>query len=71
MITGDYPATAEVIAAQAGLRKGDTLTGDELEALSDTALFERMPQVTVCARIAPAQSCASSRRSNAPAKWSR
>jgi len=57
MITGDYPATARAIAHQAGLaeRDGDVLTGDEIAALSDEALRERMATVSVCARIAPEQ----------------
>jgi len=55
MITGDYPATARVIAAQAGLPEGDVLTGDELAQLDDLALRERLRQVHICARITPAQ----------------
>ncbi|WP_082585776.1 cation-translocating P-type ATPase [Hydrogenophaga sp. Root209] len=57
MITGDYPATARAIAHQAGLaeRDGDVLTGDEIAALGDEELRERMATVTVCARIAPEQ----------------
>jgi len=59
MITGDYPATARVIAAQAGLQgdsvDGDVLTGDELAQLDDAALRERLRQVHICARITPAQ----------------
>ena len=59
MITGDYPATARVIAAQAGLQgdsaDGDVLTGDELAQLDDVALRERLRQVHICARITPAQ----------------
>ena len=55
MITGDYPATARVIANQAGLTQGQTLTGDELEQLSDQELRQRMLQVSVCARITPHQ----------------
>ncbi|EHR72212.1 cation transport ATPase [Burkholderiales bacterium JOSHI_001] len=57
MITGDYPATARAIARQAGLAKqdGDVLTGDEIAALGDVALRERMATVSVCARIAPEQ----------------
>jgi P-type Ca2+ transporter type 2C len=55
VITGDFPATAREIARQAGLPEGDTLTGDELDRLSDTALQQRLPQVTVCARISPHQ----------------
>ena len=55
MVTGDYPATAEVIAQQAGLAPGETLTGDELGRLSDTALRQKMQSVSVCARISPEQ----------------
>ena len=55
MITGDYPATARVIAAQAGLPEGEVLTGDELAQLSDDALRERLRRVHICARITPAQ----------------
>ena len=55
MITGDYPATAQVIARQAGLVSGDTLTGEDLEQLDDRALRQKMQTVSVCARITPQQ----------------
>jgi Ca2+-transporting ATPase len=57
MITGDYPATALAIAAQAGLQPGPNglLTGDELAHLTDAELQQRMGSVRVCARIAPTQ----------------
>jgi len=55
MITGDYPATARVIAAQAGLPESDVLTGDELARLDDAALCERLRTIHICARITPAQ----------------
>ncbi len=57
MITGDYPATALTIARRAGLADADAalLSGDEMAALSDDALRERMEAVSVCARIAPEQ----------------
>ena len=55
LITGDYPLTARVIAAQAGLPEGGVLTGAELDALDDGALRERLRTVSVCARIAPEQ----------------
>ena len=57
MITGDYPATAQAIAHQAGLaeRNGAVLSGDEIATLSDEALGERLATVSVCARIAPEQ----------------
>ncbi|PUE53204.1 cation-translocating P-type ATPase [Limnohabitans parvus] len=55
MITGDYPTTARVIATQAGLPDGETLTGDALDQLSDVQLRTILPRVTVCARISPHQ----------------
>ncbi len=60
MITGDYPATARVIAQQAGLAgltqgAAAVLTGDEMDALDDGDLRDRLATVSVCARIAPAQ----------------
>jgi Ca2+-transporting ATPase len=59
MITGDYPATARAIARQAGLADtaadADVLSGDEIAALDDDALRDRLARVGVCARIAPDQ----------------
>jgi Ca2+-transporting ATPase len=57
MITGDYPATARAIAKQAGLADddADVLSGEEIAALDDEALRDRMAGVSVCARIAPEQ----------------
>lgn len=55
MITGDYAATARAIATIAGLSNGDIITGPELEALDDTALTKRLPNVSVFARIMPEQ----------------
>jgi Ca2+-transporting ATPase len=55
MITGDYPATARVIADQAGLRQGVTLTGDEMDAMSDDVLCQQLRHTSVCARISPHQ----------------
>lgn len=56
MITGDYPATAQSIARQAGLPEPDRLlTGSEIDALSDDELSTRLVTVQVCARIVPEQ----------------
>lgn len=55
MITGDYPATAAAIAAQAGLDAGDVVTGDAIEAMSSTELARCVASTTVFARIMPAQ----------------
>ena len=55
MVTGDYPTTARVIAREAGLDAGQVTTGDEIEAMSDAELAERVRSVTVFARIMPEQ----------------
>ncbi|WDF72490.1 cation-translocating P-type ATPase [Novosphingobium sp. KACC 22771] len=55
MITGDYPQTAQAIAAQAGIGGSEVLTGDALARMSETELAECIARVTVCARIMPEQ----------------
>ncbi|WP_428503464.1 cation-translocating P-type ATPase [Roseateles sp.] len=56
MITGDHPATARAIAAQAGLNTEQApITGAELAEMSDTELSQRLAQASVFARIKPEQ----------------
>ncbi|WP_421736657.1 cation-translocating P-type ATPase [Caulobacter sp.] len=56
MITGDHPATALAIARAAGLdTSAGVMLGDELAALSDAALTERLRQTRIFARIIPEQ----------------
>ena len=56
MITGDYPATAQSIARQAGLANGETvITGPELDQMSDQELARRIRDVQVFARVVPEQ----------------
>jgi Ca2+-transporting ATPase len=55
MITGDHAVTARAIASQAGIADGDVLTGDDLSALDDAELAQRLKTVTVFARIMPEQ----------------
>jgi Ca2+-transporting ATPase len=55
MITGDYPATAKAIAAEAGFADGELLTGKEIEQLEDDELALRARTATVFARIMPEQ----------------
>lgn len=55
MITGDYPATAQSIARQAGLVADDVVTGAELENMNDVELAARVRTATVFARIMPEQ----------------
>jgi P-type Ca2+ transporter type 2C len=55
MITGDYPITAKAIALQAGIDGQESLTGDQLESLSDSDLATRVRTTTIFARIMPEQ----------------
>ena len=55
MITGDYPATARAIAAQAGLDAAEVISGEELERLNDAELAARIARTNVFARIMPEQ----------------
>lgn len=56
MITGDYPGTARSIAEQIGLRSPEScITGDELNAMSDAELKERIGGVSIFARVVPEQ----------------
>ncbi len=56
MITGDYPATAQHIARQAGLANYDAvISGADLESLSDEDLAKRIEGVGVFARVLPEQ----------------
>jgi Ca2+-transporting ATPase len=56
MITGDYPATALAIAAEAGIDvTGGVLSGDDLARLDDPTLCERVARVSVFARVMPEQ----------------
>ena len=56
MITGDYPVTAQSIAAEVGLAPRDqTITGPELDRMTDAELRERIRAVNVFARVVPEQ----------------
>jgi Ca2+-transporting ATPase len=55
MITGDYPATAQAIARQAGIDGSDVLTGDALRGLDEAALAEHVKTANIFARIVPEQ----------------
>jgi Ca2+-transporting ATPase len=56
MITGDYPATAQSIARQAGLANCDAvITGPALDAMDDAELARRIGGVSVFARVVPEQ----------------
>ena len=54
MITGDQPPTALAIAEQLGLpTDAEPLTGSEILTLDDDALYQRLRQVGVAARVSP------------------
>jgi Ca2+-transporting ATPase len=56
MITGDYPVTALAIARASGLdADAGMITGDELDALDDAQLQQRLPGVNVFCRVQPEQ----------------
>lgn len=52
MITGDQALTAQAIARELNIR-GETLTGHELDALSDADLSARIARTAVFARVSP------------------
>ena len=55
MITGDYPATAQAIALQAGIGAGALMTGGDVAAMSDAELCARVKDVAIFARTMPEQ----------------
>jgi Ca2+-transporting ATPase len=55
MVTGDHPATATVIAEQAGIDAGRVTLGSELESWSDEELALRIAGLRVVARSTPDQ----------------
>ncbi len=56
MVTGDHPATAQAIAARAGIRNTESiLLGTEIETLDDVELARRVDGVGVFARVVPEQ----------------
>ncbi len=58
MITGDHPATASAIAKQIGILEkptDKTVSGAELEELSDADFAEQIENIKVYARVSPEQ----------------
>ncbi len=55
MITGDHKLTAMAVARELGLlKKGEALTGAELDTLSDEQFEQKVGNVEVYARVSPA-----------------
>ena len=55
MITGDHPLTAQAVASELGLLKtGRSVTGAELEAMSEAEFEREVAQIEVYARVSPA-----------------
>lgn len=56
MITGDYPVTAMNIAREIGLKNYQTsISGSDLQEMSEEELCERIKEVNVFARVVPEQ----------------
>ncbi|MDQ4102596.1 MAG: cation-translocating P-type ATPase, partial [Actinomycetota bacterium] len=56
MLTGDHPSTAEAIAAELGLLNGGrVVTGTQLDGMDDGQLAAALPDISVFARVDPAQ----------------
>jgi Ca2+-transporting ATPase len=56
MITGDYPVTAMNIAREIGLKNPDvSISGPELQEMTEEELAERIKDVNVFARVIPEQ----------------
>ncbi len=53
MITGDHAITAHAIAEEIGLPKGETITGVDLDKMSDEELEKRVDGISVFARVNP------------------
>jgi P-type Ca2+ transporter type 2C len=55
MITGDHPVTAQAVATELGmLTTGRVVVGRELEAMSDDELEGQIQEISVYARVSPA-----------------
>lgn len=56
MITGDYPITASNIGKEIGIETPkNVITGQELAAMSEEELSERIKHVNIFARVIPEQ----------------
>lgn len=54
IVTGDYKTTAQAIAAEIGI-PGESITGDQFDALNDKELSAKLQQSNIFARMDPSQ----------------
>lgn len=55
IVTGDNPIVAQTVCRSLGLSLGETVTGPDLDKLSESELAERLPRTTIFARVSPEQ----------------
>jgi P-type Mg2+ transporter len=55
VVTGDNVMVAETLCRSIGLDFGESLSGADLEKLSDAELIERLPRTGIFARVSPEQ----------------
>ncbi|TME57504.1 MAG: magnesium-translocating P-type ATPase, partial [Chloroflexi bacterium] len=55
IVTGDNPLVAQTVCRSLGLDYGETITGSELDRLSDPQLVERLSGTGIFARVSPEQ----------------
>ncbi len=55
IVTGDNPVVAQTVCRTLAIEVGETVTGLELDGLSEHELSERLPRTTIFARVSPEQ----------------
>jgi Mg2+-importing ATPase len=55
IVTGDNPLVAQTVCRALGLEIGESVTGPELDKLSDDELIARLPGIGIFARVSPEQ----------------
>jgi Mg2+-importing ATPase len=55
LVTGDNPLVAETVCRSLGLEFGESITGPELDGLTEEQLVERLPRTGIFARVSPEQ----------------
>ncbi len=53
MLTGDHPRTAQAIAREAGILRGQCVSGDEIDGMDDNELAAQLAHTSVFARVRP------------------